>query len=78
MAMTLAQFIRAAGGGAAVARRCGVTRAAVSHWVRAGEAPRQHHATLWQLALDTKLDWEPPGAEAIREKLAAAAPPAAA
>jgi hypothetical protein len=73
-AMTIRDLVRGLGGGAAVARARGVSRAAVSHWVVANEAPEQHHLALWQMALAAGLPWQPPGAEAIRAQLAATPP----
>lgn len=72
--MTIRDLIRTLGGGAMVARELGVTPQAVSHWCVANEAPRGHHIALWRMALAAGLSWEPPGADAIREKLRAAVP----
>jgi transcriptional regulator with XRE-family HTH domain len=69
--MTTRQLVRALGGGAAVAQRCGVTRQAVSHWLRAGAVPAVHVPVLAEMALAAGLSWEPPGADAIRAQLAA-------
>jgi transcriptional regulator with XRE-family HTH domain len=74
--MTVRQLIRALGGGAAVAQRCGVTRQAVSHWVRDDAAPKSHHVTLWTMASEAKLPWQPPNADAIRHLVATTAPSA--
>lgn len=62
------------GGQANVARHLGVTRAAVSHWVAANALPAERREVVWQMALDAGLDWTPPGAEALRDKLRAAPP----
>lgn len=56
----------------AVAAACGVRQNAVSNWLSRGELPAEHRLTLWQMALDAGLDWTPPGAEALRDKLRAA------
>jgi transcriptional regulator with XRE-family HTH domain len=73
-AMMIRDLMRGLGGQAEVARRLGVTRAAVSHWVAADALPRDRHVQVWQMALDAGLDWTPPGAEALRDKLRAAGP----
>jgi DNA-binding transcriptional regulator YdaS (Cro superfamily) len=59
------------GGQAAVARRLGVTRAAVSQWAAANDVPEARRLDVWGLALDADVDWTPPGAEALRDKLRA-------
>mgnify|MGYP007100166736 FL=1 len=57
-----------------MARVIGCTTSAVSIWGKANAVPREHHMTIWRLALEAGLSWEPPGADAIRAQLAA--PPA--
>jgi hypothetical protein len=57
-----------------VAAACGVRQNAVSNWLARGELPAEHRLTVWQMALDAGLDWTPPGAEALRDKLRAADP----
>lgn len=57
------------GGQASVARRLGVTRAAVSQWVAADDVPEARRLDVWGMAVDAGLEWTPPGAEALREKL---------
>lgn len=75
--MTLTELLRALGGHAEVAQRLGLRRAAVSMWVRRGEIAAEHRLAVWQMALDAGLDWTPPGAEALRDKLRGDAPKAA-
>lgn len=60
----------------AVADRCCVRQNAVSNWLARGELPAEHRLTIWQMALDAGLDWTPPGAEALRDKLRGASPDA--
>jgi transcriptional regulator with XRE-family HTH domain len=67
--MTLRDLMRGLGGQSRVAAALGVTRAAVSHWVAADDIPEARRIDLWVLALDAGLDWTPPGAEALRDKL---------
>lgn len=55
----------------AVATACDVKPNAVTNWIARGEVPAEHRLTMWQMALDAGLDWTPPGAEALREKLRA-------
>ncbi len=70
--MELSQLFRSLGY-EAVAAACGVGRSAVSNWVHRG-VPPEHHITVWKLALDAGLDWAPPGAEQLRDKLCAVPP----
>lgn len=67
--MTLADLFRQLGGHAAVAERLGLRRTAVTMWVRRGEIAAEHRNAVWQMALDAGLDWTPPGAEGLRDKL---------
>lgn len=70
--MSLTELLRALGGHAAVAERLGLRRTAVTMWVQRGEIAAEHRNAVWQMALDAGLDWTPPGAEALRDKLRAA------
>jgi hypothetical protein len=54
-----------------VAAACQVRPNAVTNWIARGEVPAEHRLTVWQLALDAGIDWTPPGAEALRDKLRA-------
>lgn len=45
-------------------------------WVQRGEIPAEHRNEVWQMALDAGLDWTPPGAEGLRDRLRAAPAPA--
>lgn len=74
--MSLAELLRHLGGHAVVAERLGLRRAAVSMWVQRGEIPAEHRNEVWQMALDAGLDWTPPGAEGLRDRLRAAPAPA--
>lgn len=65
---SVADLIRTLGGPSRVAAEIGCTTSAVSQW-RAAGIPREHHLTLWRLALSAGLSWEPPGADAIRAQL---------
>ncbi|MFN6998892.1 MAG: carph-isopro domain-containing protein [Elioraea tepidiphila] len=71
--MTLRELVAALGGQRIVAERLGVGVTAISNWVVRDRVPAQHRLALWQLALDAGLDWTPPGAEALRDRLRAAA-----
>jgi hypothetical protein len=64
------------GGNKEVARACAVSSQAVTAWISSDSIPREHHVTLWAMALAAGVDWEPPGADAIRARLAPAGPPA--
>jgi hypothetical protein len=68
-AMTTRDLISRLGGLASVAKARGVTRAAVHQWVAADRVPAEHHLALWQMALDAGLDWAPPGADGLRDRL---------
>lgn len=70
-AMTIRDLMRGLGGQAEVARRLGVTRAAVSHWVAANSLPGDRILQVWVLAAQAGVDWVPPGAEALRDRLRA-------
>lgn len=59
----------------AVATACGVRQNAVSNWLARGEIPAEHLNTVWQMALDAGLDWTPPGAEGLRDRLRGAPTP---
>lgn len=72
--MTLRDLMSRLGGQADVARRLNVTRAAVSHWVAANALPAERREAVWQMALDAGIDWTPPGAEGLRDRLRAAQP----
>ena len=67
--MTIKDLMARLGGQAAVARHLGVTRAAVSQWVAADDVPEARRIGVWDMALAAGIDWTPPGAEALREKL---------
>jgi transcriptional regulator with XRE-family HTH domain len=71
--MSVADLIRGLGGPSKLSAVIGCTASAVSQW-RSGGVPREHHLTLWRLALAAGLPWEPPGADAIRAQLAAPPP----
>lgn len=58
-----------------MATEIGCSASAVSQWRGAG-IPREHHLTLWRLALAAGIAWEPEGADAIRAQLAAPTPAA--
>jgi hypothetical protein len=70
--MTIEDLLSALGR-KAVAATCGVGLTAVSNWPVRG-IPREHHVRVWQMALDAGLDWTPPGAEGLRDRLRAPAP----
>jgi hypothetical protein len=70
--MTVAEMIRGLGGARVLSQAMGLTRTAVANWATNGEVPREHHITLWRMALAAGLPWEPPGADAIRHLLQAA------
>jgi hypothetical protein len=64
------------GGNRVVAGRIGVRSQAVSNWIAANVVPAEHHVTVWRMALEAGLAWEPPGADSIRHLLGAPAPAA--
>jgi hypothetical protein len=68
----LRDLFSALGGQRVIADRLGVGVTAVSNWAVRDRLPAQHRLTVWQMALDAGLDWTPPGAEALRDKLRAA------
>lgn len=67
--MTIGDLFKALGGQRAVGDRLGVGVTAVSNMVVRNAIPAQHRLTVWQMALDAGVDWTPPGAEALRDKL---------
>jgi hypothetical protein len=69
--MRLRDLFTALGGQRTVADRLGVGVTAVSNWSVKDRLPAEHRLTVWQMALDAGLDWTPPGAEALRDKLRA-------
>lgn len=69
--MTLAELLSELGGHAVVAERLGLRRTAVTMWVRRGEIAAEHRNRVWMMALDAGIDWTPPGAEDLRDKLRA-------
>lgn len=71
--MDVAHLIVGLGGQQRIAELLGLGKSAVGMWVTRGAIPREHHLTLWRLALAAGLSWEPPGADAIRAQLAAPA-----
>lgn len=66
---TVRHLIDGLGGAASVARLRGVNRQAVYQWITADSVPAQQQLPLWQMAIDAGLDWTPPGAESLRDKL---------
>lgn len=71
--MTTTDLLSALGGAAQVAARLGLKRTAVANWATRDAVPAEHRLAMWRLALEAGLAWEPPGADAIRAKLAEAA-----
>ncbi|MCW3477404.1 helix-turn-helix domain-containing protein [Limobrevibacterium gyesilva] len=47
------------GGGAAVARRLGVSAAAVCNWIASDQIPAGRVLALWALAVEAGIDWRP-------------------
>lgn len=72
------ELIKALGGSTAVGARLGVTSQAVSNALRRNALPADWHLPLWQMALDAGLDWTPPGAEGLRDRLCPRSGPKAA
>lgn len=62
-------LIVALGGNGQVARALGVSSQAISQWISAGAIPAAQQIPLWSLASEAGLDWTPPGAEALRDRL---------
>ena len=75
--MTLRDLFADLGGQRAVATRLGVGVTAVSNWAVRDRLPAQHRLAVWEMAITAGLDWTPPGAEALRDKLRGDAPKAA-
>jgi hypothetical protein len=76
--MQVRDLIRALGGPVSVGARLGVTSQAVSNAVRRQRLPAEWHFPLWQMALDAGVDWTPPGAEGLRDRLRSTSAPEAA
>jgi hypothetical protein len=72
--MRIKELIVGLGGNRAVSEAIGVRSQAISYWIAGDSVPREHHLTLWRMALAAGLAWEPPGADAIRHLLGASAP----
>lgn len=66
--MTDAELIEGLGGMTAVARQLGVEPNRVNNWKRRG-VPGEHYLPLWRMAIAAGLDWQPPGADGLREAL---------
>lgn len=63
--MAVRELIRQLGGATEVARRIGITAAAVSNWSAEEKIPPRHHAALFLLAQERGVPWVPPGFEKI-------------
>lgn len=50
----------------------------MSNAVRRQRLPAEWHFPLWQMALDAGVDWTPPGAEGLRDRLRSTSAPEAA
>lgn len=68
-----AALIDALGGPGALGLKLGLKRSAAGNWPKRG-IPAQHQLAVWRMALDANLDWEPPGADDLRRKLAQSPP----
>jgi DNA-binding transcriptional regulator YdaS (Cro superfamily) len=55
------ELIQRLGGPGDVARRLGLTAAAVSQWSSADRIPPARLIALWKLARERQIDWTPPG-----------------
>jgi len=55
------KLIQRLGGPGKVARRLGLTAAAVSQWSSADRIPPARLIALWKLARERQIDWIPPG-----------------
>lgn len=67
--MNDAELIAALGGPTKLSRSLGVVRGRVAMWASRGVIPAEHYMALWSMALEAGIAWEPPGADALREKL---------
>lgn len=68
--MKLRDAISALGGIVPVAQALGEKRSAVSMWAVRDRLPADQVVPFWNLCLAAGVAWEPPGADAIRERLA--------
>ena len=64
--MSVRMLLAALGGPSVVARACSVSVQAASNWGARDAIPRQHHVTLWRLAIAAGLDWAPVEAEGMK------------
>lgn len=68
-------LIKALGGTKAVSQRTGQAMQTVYMWGRRGNIPAEHHISLWQMAVEAGVDWQPEGADELRQLLANPPPP---
>ncbi len=66
--VTDADIITALGGPTALSLKLGLRRSAASNWGKRG-IPPEHHLTIWRMAIEAGSQWQPPGADALRERL---------
>lgn len=69
MSISVPDLINRLGGHVTVASALGVTAQAVKTWKWRGEVPGRYVLPLWSLALKADVEWQPAGADEIRERL---------
>jgi hypothetical protein len=74
--MDVKEAIAALGGGVDVAKALGAKRSTVQMWSVRNSVPADRVVAFWDLCLARGVAWEPPGADAIRARLAPAGPAA--
>jgi len=61
--MTPAKLIRALGGAQVVADRLGQTYQAIHNWIQQGRVPQKQAIAVWQMCVEQRVAWQPPGTE---------------
>jgi hypothetical protein len=74
--MNVHHLLDGLGGNKAVADALEIGATAVSNWRLRGEVPARFHLAVWRMAIAAGLDWQPPGAEGLREALCPVPAPA--
>lgn len=67
--MDASDLIRAMGGPAKLAAALGVPANTVAYWSHRNKIPADRWLEVWRMAIDAGLDWQPPGADGLREAL---------
>lgn len=67
--MDASEIIRALGGPSKLAARLSLPGNTVAYWGHRNRIPAERWLEIWRMAIAAGLDWQPPGAEGLREAL---------